>query len=88
MYEQDMRHFVLLCDKMAHMVIKFVPSLIFHAGTVMHGQVLCTDGGRVLAITSMAENTEQARQKSYKTLEYINFQDMYYRRDIGNDLQL
>ncbi len=66
---------------------QFVPSLIFHAGTAMKDEVLVTSGGRVLAVTSLAENMEQARLKSYKTIGLLHFEDMYYRRDIGNDLQ-
>jgi len=61
-------------------------SLIFHAGTaVKRGKVL-TNGGRVLAVTSLGENLSTALEASYETLAGIRYDDMRYRRDIGQDL--
>jgi phosphoribosylamine--glycine ligase len=45
-----------------------------------------TNGGRVLAATSFGEDFNQAVSKSYKTLEKLSFEGMYYRKDIGFDL--
>ncbi|MEM8999176.1 MAG: phosphoribosylamine--glycine ligase [Bacteroidota bacterium] len=60
---------------------------VFHAGTKLSsdGKVM-TNGGRVIAITSLGENFNDALQKSYQNLLKINFEGMYYRRDIGFDL--
>lgn len=62
-------------------------SIIFHAGTATdaEGRVV-TSGGRVLAVTSYGDTLAQALEKSYSTLRGISFQDMNYRRDIGQDV--
>lgn len=62
-------------------------SIVFHAGTSIDadGQ-LVTSGGRVLAVTSLADTIEAAREKSYKALENIHFDGMYRRGDIGCDI--
>ena len=58
-------------------------SLIFHAGTRMEGDKLVTNGGRVLCVTSFAETVYEAVDKSRDVLEQIDFDGIYYRRDIG-----
>jgi phosphoribosylamine--glycine ligase len=62
-------------------------SLVFHAGTKRDadGQLL-TNGGRVLCVTSFADNLADALAKSYAAVRDIRWQDCYYRRDIGKDL--
>ena len=45
-----------------------------------------TNGGRVIAITSMAECVKDALVKSYETIKNIKFEKMNYRKDIGFDL--
>lgn len=56
---------------------------IFHAGTIQKdGQVL-TNGGRVLAVTSMAGDLETALEKAKQMAEKIHFEGKYFRRDIG-----
>lgn len=60
--------------------------LIFHAGTKLENGKLKTNGGRVLAITSLSENMESAVQQSIQKAESINFEGKYYRKDIGFDL--
>jgi len=62
-------------------------SLIFHAGTKFddHNAVL-TNGGRVLAITSLGSSMEEALALSYKNAEKIKFKGNYYRKDLGKDL--
>jgi phosphoribosylamine--glycine ligase len=61
-------------------------SFIFHAGTALENGKLLTAGGRVLAITSYGDDLKMALQTSYRTLEKIEFEGGYYRRDIGFDL--
>ncbi|AFY56037.1 phosphoribosylamine--glycine ligase [Rivularia sp. PCC 7116] len=55
---------------------------VFNAGTQLKQQLI-TDGGRVLNVTGVGENFEQALQLAYAGIEKINFEGMYYRRDIG-----
>lgn len=62
-------------------------SIVFHAGTRLGTDgTVETSGGRVLAAVSYGNGIEEAAAQSYKTLEDINFEGMYYRRDIGKDL--
>lgn len=61
-------------------------SIVFHAGTKIDNGIILTNGGRVLAVTSLAENHEEAIKKSYQNIEKLHFDTMYYRKDIGFDL--
>lgn len=61
-------------------------SLIFHAGTTTKEGQVVTNGGRVMAVTSIDKNFSQALKKSYQNIEKINFDRMNYRTDIGFDL--
>ncbi|OUU03217.1 MAG: phosphoribosylamine--glycine ligase [Flammeovirgaceae bacterium TMED32] len=58
----------------------------FHAGTVQDDHGLCTQGGRVFAITGWGNHLTEALVKSYKGVESINWRGMNYRKDIGFDL--
>ena len=60
--------------------------LIFHAGTIKKDNTFLTNGGRVLAVTSMAKDFKQALKSSYSQIDKINFDGMNYRKDIGFDL--
>ena len=62
-------------------------SIVFHAGTAAaaDGSVV-TDGGRVLAVSSYGADKEQALNKSFAEAQKVCFKDMYFRRDIGQDL--
>ena len=61
-------------------------SIVFHAGTKMENEILKTNGGRVIALTSFGENIENALTKSFESAEKISFKGKYYRKDIGFDL--
>lgn len=61
-------------------------SIVFHAGTKFDNNKVVTNGGRVLAITSFGEDFKEALKTSYKNIENIRFEKMYYRKDIGFDL--
>lgn len=61
-------------------------SIVFHAGTVQKGPDVCTDGGRVLAISSYGETMKEALALSYKNAQSLSFEGLYYRKDLGFDL--
>ncbi len=60
--------------------------LVFHAGTKKKNDSFVTSGGRVLAITSLANSFELALENSYDQINKIKFDGMNYRKDIGFDL--
>lgn len=57
--------------------------IVFHAGTRHEGNEVLTNGGRVLAITSLAANLSMALAHSVQTAARISFDGKVYRRDIG-----
>jgi phosphoribosylamine---glycine ligase len=61
-------------------------SLIFHAGTAMREGQVVTNGGRVIAVTSMHDDFKIALKNSKEVADKIQYQDKYYRSDIGFDL--
>lgn len=61
-------------------------SIVFHAGTSLEGSKIVTSGGRVMAITSLNEDFRKAIKASYQSIEKLNFDKMYYRKDLGFDL--
>jgi len=61
-------------------------SWVFHAGTIAEGKQVLTNGGRVLAISSLGANIEQAVHQSLTNAVNIEFEGQYYRTDIGKDL--
>lgn len=65
---------------------KIKGSLIFHAGTIEESGSVKTNGGRVLAITSFGEDYKKALKKSYLNAEKLHFDKMYFRKDLGFDL--
>jgi phosphoribosylamine--glycine ligase len=56
---------------------------VFHAGTAMGEQGLVAKGGRVLAVTSVADTFANARARAYRAVDQIDFADGFHRRDIG-----
>ncbi|MGK7397282.1 MAG: phosphoribosylamine--glycine ligase [Candidatus Cyclobacteriaceae bacterium M3_2C_046] len=62
-------------------------ALVFHAGTKIDadGQVV-TNGGRVTALTCLAPDLNQAREKAYQAALQVCWDNIYYRKDIGKDL--
>ena len=65
---------------------KVKDSDVFHAGTIIKNGKIITNGGRVLAVTSFGENHKSALKQSYREIQKINFEGMYFRGDIGFDL--
>lgn len=56
---------------------------VFHAGTIMKEGILMTNGGRVLGVSAIGENLQQALDTAYEAVTKISFDGMQYRRDIG-----
>ena len=65
---------------------KVSDSIVFHAGTKQEGEVVKTNGGRVIALTSFGENMNDSLKKSFDSAEKIAFEGKYFRKDIGFDL--
>ena len=61
-------------------------TIVYHSGTKLEGDKVLTNGGRVLACTTLAGDLEKALQGSYKALNQVCFDGIYYRKDIGFDL--
>ncbi len=60
--------------------------IIFHAGTKEENGKILTNGGRVLGVTSLIKSNDlkSAKQKSYEALNKINYNGIYYRKDISD----
>jgi phosphoribosylamine--glycine ligase len=56
---------------------------VFHAGTALGDQGLVASGGRVLAVTAVADSFANARARAYRAVDQIDFADGFHRRDIG-----
>ena len=65
---------------------KVSDSIVFHAGAKYEEGKVKTNGGRVIAITSMGATVKEALDKSYNSIKNISFEKMNYRGDIGFDL--
>ena len=61
-------------------------SIVFHAGTALKDGQVVTNGGRVIAVSSYGKDKAEALQRSFTEAQKIEFQDRYFRRDIGADL--
>ena len=62
-------------------------SILFHAGTkINEAGELVTSGGRVISVSSYGNDIAGALANSYASIEKVNFEGKYFRRDIGKDL--
>ena len=57
---------------------------IFHSGTALVGGTLRTSGGRVLGVSAAADTLAEALARAYEAIGKIQFEAIYFRRDIGN----
>lgn len=57
--------------------------VVYHAGTTKKDGKYYTNGGRVLGITCLGNTLAEAREKAYRNVEKISFENMHYRKDIG-----
>ena len=62
-------------------------AVVFHAGTELKDGKILTNGGRVLAVTAYGSNFSEALKISYKNMENLHYDKMYYRKDLGFDLK-
>ncbi|MGB7414709.1 MAG: phosphoribosylamine--glycine ligase [Thermosynechococcaceae cyanobacterium] len=62
-------------------------AVVFHAGTQLKDQSVVTSGGRVLAVNAVGDSFERSLKAAYEAILPIQFQDSYYRRDIGQRAQ-
>lgn len=57
--------------------------LVFHAGTAAKDGSIVTNGGRVLGVTGVGADLEEAIQIAYQGVEIVDFKDKHFRHDIG-----
>ena len=57
---------------------------VFHAGTRQKNDHIVTSGGRVICACALGEDIADAQKKAYDLTHRIQWQDVYFRTDIGN----
>ena len=73
--------------KMISGLNQITDSIVFHAGTAQKGDDVFTDGGRVIAVSSYGNSMKEALSSSYRNAGLIDFDGVYYRKDLGFDLE-
>ncbi len=56
---------------------------VYHAGTAIKDSKLVTAGGRVLGVTALGNDLQQALDKAYSAVDKIDFENKHFRKDIG-----
>lgn len=59
-------------------------ALVFHAGTELRGEDVCTNGGRVLCVVGRGTTVAQAKDAAYERVRRISWDKVYFRTDIGH----
>ena len=57
---------------------------LFHAGTKINNDIIISNGGRVLNIVTRSNDFKSARENTHRLIEKINWDNGFYRKDIGN----
>lgn len=73
-------------NKVIHGIDSVKKSIVFHAGTTKEDNRLLTAGGRVMCVTALGKSKQDALSTAYNDIAQIQFDDMYYRHDIGLDI--
>ncbi len=60
-----------------------LPGKVFHAGTKLAGDVVVTNGGRVLCAVGLGDSVQAAQRAAYALADAIKWEGVHYRRDIG-----
>ncbi|MFN6245876.1 MAG: phosphoribosylamine--glycine ligase [Chitinophagaceae bacterium] len=63
--------------------VKDTKSIVFQAGTGFQGEDIVTKGGRVLTVTAQGKQLQEAVSNAKNVLANIQFDGMYFRKDIG-----
>ena len=58
-------------------------AFVYQAGTALQGGILCSSGGRVLAVTGVGETLTDARLRAYNAISALSLRGSYYRSDIA-----
>lgn len=58
-------------------------AVVFHAGTTLKNGKILTDGGRVLGVTALGKNYNEAIDRAYQAVGKISWDGVHYRKDIG-----
>jgi phosphoribosylamine--glycine ligase len=56
---------------------------VFQAGTQLRDGTIVSAGGRVLGVTALGSDLSQARERAYRAVERIHFENSYFRKDIA-----
>jgi phosphoribosylamine--glycine ligase len=59
-------------------------AFVFHAGTALKEGKVVTSGGRVLGVTALGNDIQEAIQRAYEAVAKISWEGAYYRKDIGH----
>jgi len=59
-------------------------AVVFHAGTKLENGKVLTNGGRVLGVTALGSDINQAIKNAYSAVDKIKWDGIHYRKDIGN----
>ena len=57
---------------------------VFHAGTATDNDDVVTSGGRVLCVVGLGNSVESAAGEAYAAVDQIDWEGVYFRRDIGH----
>jgi phosphoribosylamine--glycine ligase len=61
---------------------------VFHAGTAQLGDLVVTDGGRVLGVTALGNDIADAKRKAYAAVKCIRWDGAWCRKDISDKARL